>query len=563
MSDTFKYFTNIVDVFNSKKIDYNTLMYNTKKIHFLYKTCTNTSIAREIKNKYKCRECAERIAEFSSLQDANGESIFSPEYIYNRLSISDHAENEEERCFYSKLQEMMRRSPIKKINSIYIVTGDALLDLQKEKGGFDHFYKNIPQIYRSDDISKEDHIKINFVINRYLFSPTKSHMFTMVEKICTPTVKDGLNSLILMKKCLEESAYGNILSNATEWLYNLIEKINQCEKEWVYVKDTDKWNICVEFLLKLPISKDYTGYVIETYQTASNNVIDLMGVASNMECMKKMIEIRMSPLNYQRREPTKELSTTQVMNAIKVLGDFKNTIMTVDELSMYEPNTILLNDVKQDVGSTTSVGSTLNAFEKMGNIISGKNRGVLHSGGFSLRCGTTSTTQIPTNIKTISDVLEFCKKNENVNVEIDTYDMNKTYVAKTNLDIDKLCVPYLWAFSTSKHLISPRFSKVVAIVPTYLNEKIKRYKSVHFIIKGERPFASRNCCFPEFLSSEYTRVCGPAFEKLNTSVEIEVPIGEVSLACGVGTSAINSGNMLQKKITLKINDVPFEIYLLC
>jgi Zn-dependent M32 family carboxypeptidase len=127
----------------------------------------------------------------------------------------------------------------------------------------------------------------------------------MIEKICTPSVKDGLNSLILMRKCLAESVYGKNLSMSTEWLYELVEKINKCEKEWRYMKEIDKWNICVEFLLKLPITKDYTGYVIEQYQTASNNVIDLLGAATTVESMKKMIENRMCPLNYQRRDPEK------------------------------------------------------------------------------------------------------------------------------------------------------------------------------------------------------------------------------------------------------------------
>jgi hypothetical protein len=249
--------------------------------------------------------------------------------------------------------------------------------------------------------------------------------------------------------------------------------------------------------------------------------------------------------------------------------------MTLEELSLYEPETVLIKkSISAPVGSTVTqpapvgssgINTTLNAFEKMKpinrrfNLAGGVDPG-RKAGGFSLRCGTDSKTQIPTDIKTLLDVIEFCKKNENVSLEINIFGMNKTYVTKSSLGTDKLCVPYLWAFSTAS-IMQDKFSKIVAIVPSFLNEKLKRYSMVHFILENELPFARRNCCFPEFLSSEYTRVCGPAFEKLNTSVEVEIPSG-VDIACGVGTNSINDRNMLRKKILLKINGVQFEVDLL-
>jgi hypothetical protein len=555
-------FSSIIKSFDRQQVNYLTMLYNTKNLTMLYRTKTIPEIVNRIKEKYKCRECAERISEYLSLKDASGNSIFPPPNW--TLSTPSDSDSEEDIQFYKDIKDVHDKEPSRKITGVYVTTGDTVCNFERVKGHFEHYTKCITK--KTDpSISPAEITKINFVIARYLYcSATEStestnHMFNMLTKICTPTVKDGMDSLCLMKTCLANSVYGNILSCAVNWLHDLTNEIYKTGKEWIELKEIEKFNICVVSLLGLPISKDLNGFVILPYQTASNNVVDLLGSATTVEGMIKMIETRMSPLNYQRRDPNKELSNTQIENAIKYLGDFTNTIMTVDELNTFEPNSILTPGSPDPKPEQESV--TLTAFEKMKSINPKINTNL--AGGFANRANRANRAgnPEPVVVNTIKDVLVLCRKYPNTEIEICVYNMNFTYVAKTTLDETKRSVPYFWCFSGHKSYDRDCYKKVVALVPTFENTSLKqRYLSVHFILENQKPFSTKNCCFPEFLSSEYSRTCGPAFEKLNNTVNIIVPDNQI--ACGVGTNASNANYKLITPVFLKINGIKFEINLL-
>ena len=611
-------FSKIIQIFNNKKVDYVETIYTYKKIMFLYKTdvlsfsqipsttpastgglsegrpllirteyrparVTGRSrgdISSLIKNRYKCRECTERIKTFISLQDKNGCSIFKVDLEEASASFGgDIGVLEEDIIFYNNINDLCKEEK-REITGVYIPhTENTICKFEKTKGGFEHFTKDI--LNKDPRITKDDIDKINYVINRYLFAGKNGgHMFNMISKICFPTIKDGLDSLSLMKECLKLSNYGNIMSSAADWLYDLILSISNTGKEWSTLTQVEKYNLCIESLLKLDISKDWSGYVILTYQTASNNIVDLLGKASSVGAMIKMIEDRMDPLKYQRRDMNKQLSETQINNSIKSLGEFENTIMTIQELSIYEPETIVFNrnrsgctlvnqsDNISEVLETVRLQSSPSSIEVFQNMKRNKapagefyKRTVDRSaaGGDSHRAAASSTSIM--NLKTIKDLLNLTREYPNTEVQICTFNTNCVYIAKTNIDTSKLSVPYFWAFKSSKVNELNVYKKVVAIVPIFENKLLNRkYLSVHFILDKEKPFSDVNCCFPEFLSSEYTRQCGPAFEQINKYTKITIPDTEENLACGVGISSMKSNKI--SPIYLKINNIKIQMDLL-
>ena len=77
-------------------------------------------------------------------------------------------------------------------------------------------------------------------------------------------------------------------------------------------------------------------------------------------------------------------------------------------------------------------------------------------------------------------------------------------------------------------------------------------KNVLFIIEGAEPKTSmQNCCFPVFLSSECKRVCGPAFERLNTTMDLGMPDAG-PYALGIGTSAANESGRITKPLKVRV-----------
>ena len=54
---------------------------------------------------------------------------------------------------------------------------------------------------------------------------------------------------------------------------------------------------------------------------------------TNEDTMIKMLESRLNPQNYLRRDPTKVLSSQEIDKEITIIGEFKNTVMTHKQLS--------------------------------------------------------------------------------------------------------------------------------------------------------------------------------------------------------------------------------------
>ena len=127
------------------------------------------------------------------------------------------------------------------------------------------------------------------------------------------------------------------------------------------------------------------------------------------------------------------------------------------------------------------------------------------------------------------------------------------YIAKTSLPHEKLCVPFMWCvFESSINIGVTTWTKVTHIVPTWKQLDNTKYRNVFFVINNTHGKNIKdNCCFPGFLSSEYKRTCGSAFEGLNKTMPITVP--DEPLVLGFMTNTKNEGNDLCGTITVRLN----------
>ena len=76
------------------------------------------------------------------------------------------------------------------------------------------------------------------------------------------------------------------------------------------------------------------------------------------------------------------------------------------------------------------------------------------------------------------------------------------------------------------------------------------WMNVLFVLDIKKTNELKNCCIPQFLTSEYSRICGTAFNDLNNKINVNVP--KEPLAAGYGTSAKNKKMELINPITVRV-----------
>ena len=77
----------------------------------------------------------------------------------------------------------------------------------------------------------------------------------------------------------------------------------------------------------------------------------------------------------------------------------------------------------------------------------------------------------------------------------------------------------------------------------------------------DQPISKTNALvntFPEFLSSEYNRTCGKAYEALKNTMKLGIPTDE-PLAFGIGTSSSDEHGRLYSNISLIVDGIDITI----
>jgi hypothetical protein len=323
---------------------------------------------------------------------------------------------------------------------------------------------------------------------------------------------------------------------------------------------------CARFLLWTGLAPDGPANAVSCLvQQATGQVIPLLAEARDESALKAILSERLSPLNYQRRSTTNELSEGAVRIAMDTLGAFANRVMTLEEASAL-PTTVTVQrrplappppppptvtDSKCEdkvVPAAAGAGAhdTLAAFGSMLPISAVKKRAPFT---FASRCDAEDGA-----ITSVEDLLARIASGAVHKLEVKPVGLSITYAASTTLEPDKLSVPHLWAFYTGRSPaecgMTAEFVEVAAVMP--LHRYVREYKNVLFLVEGARPPPNPgNCCFPAFLSVQHRRTCGKAFERINTALPIVIPEGPV--ACGVGTSASGEDGKLVYPVHIRVN----------
>lgn len=509
-----------------------TFEYQGKPVHFLFsheRSIHCTRVATAIRETFGCRRCGYFTEMASILSDQNGP-------IFLTSDVMNHIETDIHREAYKLAHEEIKQSCQQPINGIRVLNQDYLFgytshDLEKK---FPHFHVKIPKEYKLD--SSIDEALIQSAFNRYIY---QGQMKRSVDRLLI----QGKASCEILEKILGDVHYGNTFLPALRWAMKIVDDIGSRSLD--RMSEKDQYLFLFKHLLDQKLSKDiYSGAVSFSCQTL-NQLVDLMECAKSEEAMKKLVEDRLSPLNYQR--PTADPSSGNVEEAMRLLGDFS---IKVAPISAHQ-------DVVSIGVRKSDEFSALKGFEALK--LSADTRKKPET--FADRCGGSKAAKIKA-ITTIEQLMLFCQENPDACVQIHTAGQCTMYYAETTLGQDKLCVPFTWAFqlgdSPSKWKIG-QIATVTHIIPGYRKLRRTKWQNVLFVVEGaEMSPDTKVNTFPEFLSSEYNRTCGKAYEALKNTMKLGIPTDE-PLAFGIGTSSSDEHGRLYSNISLIVDGIDVTI----
>jgi hypothetical protein len=427
-----------VDKIISKSLDPIILKYKGKEIRVLFQHDCD-GLAQEFVevaySQFHCNSCKER--SYRLCQLSNGvKPVLMPMDI-----ISKFPQNEDI-ALYKKMAVIASKIVQTRIKRVLVLSGDTIYNygMNKDTSKYKHWtFKTFA------DTSVKDYALIQAAFDRYINKFPKIASCGTIEK------------LEKLKQYATEAKYGIILSNPISWLISLINSLHALPTSSSSTENSDWQRLVVymQHLLTAPLLPDPMGAVCPFFQTAKNNIIELLGL--EREAAIKLMETRFSPTEYQRR--TANPNDNEISMGFELLGSFKNEIMTFDEARQC-------------------------------------------SGFVEIRANGSLTT-IPDDTKmTITQLTSLVGSAGNFVVELMCTDNEPCYIAKTTLG-KNVKYPYLWSFIHEND--KNGWKKMRAIV------KINNTRNVLFITDTKYT-SFGDCCFPEFLSSNLTRVCGKYFE---------------------------------------------------
>jgi len=493
-----KDFDDKVETLNLNPFEYNGIYY----VHE-YDTYFNDTTIIDLFNFdiHNCRFCRDRIKKFCKISDRNGPILLQFFNEPNQIAA---------------IKRWCSGNFIPKI-----LDQENLFGYEKELGSFPHIC--FPTKYTEK--SKNPSL-IQYAVNRYI---KDGLLETLVRNLILCNDNNPLeviNSLKCFIKCCSKATYGETFVNTAKWLISIMEGYSKSNNIDVFMKA----------LIDAGIEKDLHGAVITKYHQANDNILSLLRDARTEDAMIKLVENRLNPHNYRRRDSDAILTEGNIDNAMKHLGDFENTIMTHEETAKL-PYCITIKGKQDNKGS-------MSAFEQMKSSMKPK-------GSFASRCSNIDIN----SINTIESFCEYFEKNPNSDVYINSHNLEPVYIAKTSIDLEKIKTPHMWAFTPSIKTKSG-WLKIKYIVPMY--KYIESHKNIAFILDSNEILDTsniKNCCFPDFLKTAYARTCDKAFERINSLKKIQIPSGDISV--GLGTSI--SGSKLVRNVKIKINGIEIEI----
>lgn len=488
-----------------------------------------------MKKALKCTQCATSFGVLHNVSDQDGS-------IWKKLETTpSHYCHHEALARMGSLAHIAVEMPI--VELLMLETSTVNDDAEKS-GGFSHIVRTVSPTDITTCKNDERITLIKQCVGRYVTSGLFCRFMDRLNR-------QDLNSLNLMKTCLDKTPYGHIFLPAVLWCQAILTNFKSHAKPWSFFSPKEKIAFALEHIIRGNLAKDSFGSVSLLFQTAYGNIVDLLEDAKSEDAMIKLCANRLNPENYQRR--TADATLQQVQIAIKSLGDFTNWIMTKEQAEKLIPEMVTHGvAVLTPTEPISSIDSTSSMTGFMAQMAIAKAKQT-HLPSFASRCDKSSQDVDILGIKTLHDFVKVTRQNPNLKVEIDSGSHSVAYVASTTLD--KIVHRHPWAFmnySASFCGLRDSWKEVSYTIPMY--EYIEGHKNAIFVIKNFRPTSRLgNCCFPEFLTPEYRRTCGPAFEGLNRTTQITVPDGTIMV--GLGVSAKDLCGTLTSPVKLRVNGI--------
>jgi len=509
--------------------------YMGEPFNFLLKhDCPSQSLAarRAISRTFGCYCCASFAGRACECSDQKGQ-IFLPSEIMYHTQDDMHQES------YQKAHKLASECVKQQIIGIIVFgkSGNGFLfnfpDHDYEKG-FPHFYTRLSPEFNSD----LSHDTIRFLEEAFKRYIVQGQMERLIHRL----ILQGKPSCEIFEKILQGVDYGDKFLTTLRWAMQILDDLESSSLE--HMSDKDRCLFLFKHLIKQKLDNDLSSGAVSFACQQLNQLVGLMESAKNEDAMRKLVEERLHPSNYQR--PTADPSEGNVDVAMRLLGDFK---ITVDKISDH-PNAV-------PIGITKSIEfSAMQGFEALKISAQKKEK----SETFADRCGGTKQSQIQA-ITTCKKLVDYCRSHPESNIKF-LFGGTLLYYSSNTLGSDKLCYPFTWAFQNYNTLSQWNIksgSSVTHIIPGYERLENTSFKHILFVCEGASMSANTPVnTFPEFLKSEYRRTCGKAYEALKNTMKLEIPSGE-TLAFGVGTSACDERGRLSTNIELTIDGINCSI----
>lgn len=536
-------FTAIADSMADTPLDPGVIERNNKKYIFLFEHAADSDVVNATDSCTSCRACTHASKCLSCLSDKNGR-------IFMTDTTGSLVGNDSKKVDWARMARLTNNVCKGRITGIKILPANSssVCDLPRTSGESDkgvpwrHLMIGVPPECRSSPyLTVKEISTFTAAVKRYILDG----QLTGPDQTGGPgsqfnaAYEQGIDSWRMAKDILASVTYGSTFVPAINLMIAMLEELGSRRVTSMSPKER-----ILFFANHLgPISEDlYSGAVAPLWQTIKQ-ISDLLETARDQKAFKKICDERLSPLNYMRREA---LSEGQLNTAMSLLPSFTVTVATVADHT---------NAVPVGVHSRDTSSSSTDAFAAL-----------MHSAGkkggnksFADRCadsGNDISTQIK-GIKSFKTLIDFVTRHPNIEVLVNTSHGSLTYLANFSLPADYMSVPFGWCFINNS--VPPACWKmsgwmpVEYIIPAWENLVGTKYSNVFITVKGAViPPLTPVCTFPEFLSSKYVRVCGPAFEALQKTMKLEIPTNG-PLAFGIGSNTNGTSNTLVGKIHIKIN----------
>jgi len=243
--------------------------------------------------------------------------------------------------------------------------------------------------------------------------------------------------------------------------------------------------------------------------------------------------------------PTAEPSLGTMLIGAAKLGNFTNTVMTIQQACGYG---IVLCPVSTPSSSSSGVIAARIAAKRQE--LAGASARPKSAAGFASR----SDYVFPTTLKALMDSMPS-------DLYVNMANTGKLILVETTLKEEARCVPFFHGVVNVNTLVRypDDYRKVVGI----LKFGGVGAQPVRFGIVTENatvPPTNNSCCFQTFLSVSYNRTCRDAFQIHNTDMQLLGKTGP-NLACGVYTSVHDDATALGTPITFRKGPTgtPFRI----